>query len=76
MLVKERSSISRPFAVQRDRWPVFPAFLPDVPDRDRSSLLLLATVSRKCLPSALLDFLLRVNKILHSLSGIGGRRRQ
>lgn len=31
----EHSSVSRPFAVQTDRWPVFPAFLPDVPDGEK-----------------------------------------
>lgn len=58
---------------------LFPALLPDALNTESISLLLLlATVSRKCLPSSrhCSVFLFCVNSLFYSLSGLGeGRRR-
>lgn len=66
------------FAVQIDKRPVSCFFFfsfRTLLDTETSSALLLATVSRKCLPSAprCSLFLLHVNKLFYSLSGLGGR---
>lgn len=74
----ELELIGGSFAVQTDKWPASCFPLGDARD-PAPPLLLLATVSRKCLPTLL--FLLRVNKLFYSLSGlrereVGGRWRR
>lgn len=66
----ELELIGGSFAVQTDKWQASCFPLCDARDPAPPPLLL-ATVSRKCLPSML--SLLRVNKLFYSLSGLRGR---
>lgn len=66
----ELELIGGSFAAQTDKWPASCFPLGDARDPAPPPLLL-ATVSRKCLPSML--SLLRVNKLFYSLSGLRGR---